>query len=120
MNFFKSLKNAFFGKAGESTPGTPDSGSSTFQPSATTATRAAKPEPVLQDAGYRAPGGVQGLTWYTSALKQDDEGDFADEFFEEKIDGSGKAVVAKSTVPTGAPVCQVHSIHQGNVIVKPS
>ena len=39
--------------------------------------------PVLQNPGYGSDGGTQGLEWYKSRLKQDQDGDIADQFLEE-------------------------------------
>lgn len=42
-----------------------------------------RPAPVLQNPGYGSDGGTQGLEWYKSRLKQDQDGDIADQFLEE-------------------------------------
>ncbi|KAK9831318.1 hypothetical protein WJX81_001706 [Elliptochloris bilobata] len=47
------------------------------------AAAAPPPEPVLQSAGYGASGGVQGLNWYREQLREDRDGDIADEFLVE-------------------------------------
>lgn len=119
MNFLKSLKSFVFGKGAEELQSQHPETTSSAASSKCDTSKAARPEPVLQDAGYSAPGGIQGLSWYASNLKHDKEGDIADEFFEETVDHSGKAIVTRNT-GCGAPACKVHSVEEGNVIVKPT
>ena len=53
--------------------------------------RAPRPEPVLRSppGGGRASGGVQGLRWYASGMREDGDGDVAEEFLGEPPPGPG-------------------------------
>jgi len=47
-------------------------------------------EPLLQDSTPTEPARVQGLDWFALKLKQDRDGDIADEFIELERRGGGR------------------------------
>ena len=53
--------------------------------------QAPRPEPVLRSppGGGRSSGGVQGLRWYASGMREDGDGDVAEEFLGEPPPGPG-------------------------------
>lgn len=123
MEFFRKVKNFVTGQ----TEAPPSCGSSAESPSANSkATRSQAAvvyrQPVLQNAGFGAAGGVQGLNWYKANLKQDRDGDVADEFLLERSDTSAKgtniglqAQKRHLKQPTDANVL----VEDGNVYVVP-
>lgn len=85
MDFFRKVKNFVTGQTdAPSTSGRssePDVMNSGAVHSRATVTYR---QPVLQNAGFGTAGGVQGLDWYKANLKQDKDGDLADEFLSEQ------------------------------------
>lgn len=51
---------------------------------------------MLQNPGYGSDGGTQGLEWYKSRLKQDQDGDIADQFLEEVTAAAAPAATGPS------------------------
>lgn len=77
-------------------------------------------QPVLQNAGFGTHGGVQGLTWYTSKLREDCDGDVADEFFEEQSSVAANRLSARSeglSAPLQVKVQDLKRALPGDVIV---
>ncbi|BDA44838.1 hypothetical protein COCOBI_06-3160 [Coccomyxa sp. Obi] len=77
-------------------------------------------QPVLQNAGFGSHGGVQGLTWYTSRLREDCDGDVADEFFEEQSPVAANRLPAKCeglSAPLQVKVQDLKRALPGDVIV---
>lgn len=91
MDFFRKVKNFVTGQA-EAPSTSTSSTESASEGSTAPRTQAAVVyrQPVLQNAGFGAAGGVQGLDWYQATLKQDRDGDVADEFLLERSDQSTK------------------------------
>lgn len=85
MSWFTKVKEFFRGDSEDSTAqaAAPTISVPAPDPCQTTGPRRAALPPVLQNAGFSQLGGVQGLDWYKARLKQDSDGDIADEFLEE-------------------------------------
>ncbi|KAF6259834.1 hypothetical protein COO60DRAFT_1625918 [Scenedesmus sp. NREL 46B-D3] len=86
-SFFQGVKNFFFGKAEEDELEEQQAAGhqrETGHKRTRSNSRNKGHQPVLQDAGYSASGGVQGLNWYTAALQLDADGDAAHAFYQEQ------------------------------------
>ncbi|KAK9840346.1 hypothetical protein WJX74_007928 [Apatococcus lobatus] len=83
-----------------------------------------RPAPVLQNPGYGSDGGTQGLEWYKSRLKQDQDGDIADQFLEEVSAAATQAAAGPSlclqekgqSQLVQAPANAI-AVHHGNVLI---
>mmetsp|Transcript_21591 Transcript_21591/g.26010 ORF Transcript_21591/g.26010 Transcript_21591/m.26010 type:complete len:122 (+) Transcript_21591:299-664(+) len=90
-SIFKKLSKFFSGGKGDDEDA-PDTSSSDTKSAPRgndagfkTTVEVRREEPVIQSGGY-AGGGIQGLNWYARALREDDEGFIAHQFFTEKPD----------------------------------
>ncbi|DBA72479.1 hypothetical protein WJX79_001491 [Trebouxia sp. C0005] len=91
MDFFRKVKNFVTGQAeAPTTSGSSADSASEGSKAPRSQAAVAYRQPVLQNAGFGAAGGVQGLDWYTAKLKQDRDGDVADEFLLERTDQDTK------------------------------
>lgn len=132
MNFVKNLTSFFFGDPQSAKPEpTPASASTSSNGSFKRTVRQSpgvasqrsqgkqqkRPEPLLQDAGPSANGGVQSLRWYTRKMRQDEDGSVADAFFVESNSGP-RGLMPKQvrTAPRPAPV-EVLMVDGGNIIL---
>lgn len=88
MDFFRKVKKYVTGQ----TEAAQDASAGVSACPKVSQTRAAVTyrQPILQNAGFGMAGGVQGLEWYKANLKQDRDGDVADEFLLERSDKSIK------------------------------
>lgn len=83
-----------------------------------------RPAPVLQNPGYGSDGGTQGLEWYKSRLKQDQDGDIADQFLEEVTAAAAPTATGPSlslqdkrqSELVQAPATAI-AVHHGNVLI---
>ncbi|KAK9867404.1 hypothetical protein WJX84_010697 [Apatococcus fuscideae] len=114
-------KHVFGGGEESSSEATAEPGS----PSGGFATKVAVPTqrlaPVLQNPGYGSDGGTQGLEWYKSRLKQDQDGDVADQFLEE-VPARGAAVRLQEKGQSKLQEAQAENlvVHHGNVLILPA
>lgn len=122
MDFFRKVKNFVTGQAQPQQNSAPFD---TSEPSSSHRSTAVvnRPQPVIQSAGFGAAGGVQGLTWYTNKLKQDRDGDVADEFLLERETQSSEAKqnsLQKQKRHLRSPKDPTVLVEGGNVYVVPS
>ncbi|KAL3159640.1 hypothetical protein ABBQ38_010050 [Trebouxia sp. C0009 RCD-2024] len=121
MEFFRKVKQYVTGQT-EAAQG-PTAGVSPSPKIPQTRAAVTYRQPILQNAGFGTAGGVQGLEWYKANLKQDRDGDVADEFLLERSDESTKGPsegLQSQKRHLRQPVDSAVLVEGGNVYVVPN
>ncbi|WIA19454.1 hypothetical protein OEZ85_004068 [Tetradesmus obliquus] len=123
-SFLQGVKNFFFGKTEEEDQEEQQAAGQPRESGHKRARSSSKHkghQPVLQDAGFSANGGVQGLNWYTAALQLDGDGDAAHAFYQEQQQpqpgSSSQLQQVQATKQHGRQHCKLQGVRQGHVVL---